>query len=345
MSAALRAASFPVTSLDEAMETCFEQGWTDGLPVIPPTEARVREMLQAAGRRGDEVIGSVSTRRRSITAEQIAINAVMAGCLPPYYPVVETAVRAVTHPDFRVHGPITSTAGAAIMIIVHGPIARQLGIRRGGNLLGPGERVNATIGRALRLVILNVLGARGELDRATFGQPGKYTSCIAEDEAASPWPPLHAARGFDADTNAVTVFACEAQHQVNDHLSATPEGILDTVARAMALRGQIEYLLVLGSEHLATINGGDAGWSRQQVTRYLWEHARASVAYLKTLMKMPGEIEAGDDKRIVRVVEEPDDIMVMHAGGAAGRFSLCFYGWATRRNSRAVTLPIEWQPV
>lgn len=339
MSPAGRASTLAVHSLDEALETCFEQNWTDGLPVIPPTESKVHAMLAVAGRRGDEVVGSVSTRRRSVSAEQVAINAVMAGCLPEYYPVVETAVRAITMPAFRVHGPITSTAGAAVMIIVHGPIALQLGIRCGGNLLGPGARANATIGRALRLVILNVLGARGELDRSTFGQPGKYASCMAENEAASPWPPLHTTRGLDENANAVTVFACEAQHQVNDHLSAAPEGILDTIARAMALRGQCEYLLVLGAEHLATLSG--AGWSRRQVVHYLWENAQASVAYLKTLMKAPGEIEPGDAERRVRVVEEPDDIMIMHAGGTAGRFSLCFYGWATRRNSTAVTLPIE----
>ncbi|MBI3089322.1 MAG: hypothetical protein HYY96_01530 [Candidatus Tectomicrobia bacterium] len=296
-------------------------------------------MLAAAGRRGGELVAHVSTRRCSITAQQIAVNAVMAGCLPEYYPVVETAVRAIAQPQFGVHGPITSTAGAAILVIVHGPMARRLGVRSGGNLLGPGARANATIGRALRLVILNVLGARGELDRSTFGQPGKYTSCIAEHDSSGPWPPLHAARGLDPGCSAVTVFACEAQHQVNDHLSATPQGILDTVARVMALRGQCEYLLVFGAEHLATLRA--AGWSRQDVVDYLWRQARAPLAYLKTLMKVPGSIEPGDGEQLVRVVEEPGDIMVMHAGGEAGRFSLCFYGWATRRNSRAVTLPLE----
>src|SRR5579884_2879843 len=197
----------------QAIEFYFEKGWTDGLPVVPPTEARVREFLDRAGRAPDEIIGRLDARRRVVSAEKVAINAVMAGCLPEYTPVVMAAIAAMSENAFGLHGISASTGGAAVLVIVHGPIVADLGVNSGVNLFGPGNRANATIGRAVRLVLMNCFGAQpGLLDKATIGHPGKYAYCIAEDEAGSPWEPLHVARGLRPDQSAVTVFAAEGPH-------------------------------------------------------------------------------------------------------------------------------------
>ena len=192
----------------EVVEYYFDQGWTDGLPVVPPTVDRVAEFLDAAGRSASDIVGTEPTKGRVITAEKMAINAVMAGCRPEYFPVVVAAIEAMSEPQFNLHAISVSTMGAAVMTVVSGPIARELSLNSGVNVFGPGNRANATIGRAVRLVMMNVTGAEpGELDKATLGHAGKYTWCIAEAEEASPWEPLHVERGFDHDQSAVSVFA------------------------------------------------------------------------------------------------------------------------------------------
>ena len=176
----------------ELIEAYFERGWTDGLPVMPPTEKSIAEMLAAAAFRGDEVIGELRARGVVVSAQKLAINAVMAGCRPEYLPVVVAAVRGLCHPDFAYHGPASSTGGSAMVLIVNGPVARRLGVNSGNNAFGQGARANATIGRAVRLTMMNVMNTRpGFLDRATLGNPGKYSFCFAENEAQHPWEPLH----------------------------------------------------------------------------------------------------------------------------------------------------------
>jgi len=235
-----------------AIEEYYRRGWTDGLPVVPPTETSVRAMLEAARLTPDQEIGRVPTRRRTLTAEKIAINAVMAGCLPAYMPVVVAAVEALCDPLFSVHGPSASTSGQAVLLIVNGPVARGLGIHGGENCFGPGPRANATIGRAIRLILMNGLGATpGVLDRSVFGHPGKFTYCIAENEAESPWPPLHVERGCPAGRSAVTVLAAGAPHQVANATARTPEEILSTVADTMSVAGRLslsgqEFCIVIG---------------------------------------------------------------------------------------------------
>src|SRR5439155_1215013 len=227
-----------VQDVSDAIEFCFQQGWTDGLPVVPPTPERVSAMLEAARLDPKHQIAFITHRSVSVTAEKVAVNAVMAGCKSEYMPVVVAAVEGIGDPAWSYHGPGTSTGGAAVLMIVNGPIAKELEINAGDNLFGPGWRANLTIGRALRLVMRNVCGSLpGLLDRGTLGHPGKVSYVIAENEADSPWAPLHVERGFRPEQSTVTVMAAESPHQFYNQLSNTPEGVLTTLADAMRLGG------------------------------------------------------------------------------------------------------------
>ena len=205
----------------ELLEAYFERGWTDGLPIVPPTEKSIAQMLAGAGLRGEEVIGQIPARNVVVTADKVAINAVLAGCRPEYAPVVVAALRGLCRPEFAYHGPASSTGGSAMVLIVNGPIGRAAGVNSGNNLFGQGVRANATIGRAVRLVMMNVMSTRpGFLDRATLGTPGKYSFCFAEHEDDPPWEPLHVARGLRAEDSAVTVYASNSLYQVYNQLAA-----------------------------------------------------------------------------------------------------------------------------
>src|SRR5262245_50811424 len=263
------------------IEAYYERGWTDGLPVVPPTEKSIAQMLAGAALRGDQVIGEIPERNVVVTAEKLAINAVMAGCRPEYLPVVVAAVRGLCHRDFAYHGPASSTGGSAMVLIVGGPIARRIGINAGNNAFGQGARPNATIGRAVRLVMMNVMNTRpGFLDRATLGNPGKYSFCFAESDSAHPWSALHVERGLRAEDSAVTVYASNSLCQVYNQLAAAPEPLLRCFADALCnlgtpnLRGYNQSLLVLAGEHAEVLRG----WSKDEVRRFLVAHARRSVA-------------------------------------------------------------------
>src|ERR671925_177695 len=259
----------------DAVEFCFQQGWSDGLPVVPPTVDRVEAMLAAAKLDAKQQVGFVAHRAVSITAEKVAINAVMAGCKPEYMPVVVAAVEGIADPRWSYHGPGTSTGGAAVLMIVNGPIASELDVNAGDNLFGPGWRANLTIGRAVRLVMRNVCGSRpGLLDRGTLGHPGKLSYVIAENEAESPWTPLHVERGFRAEQSTVTVIAADAPHQFYNQLSNTAEGVLTTLADDMRISGtvmgQSTYVVCLAGEHTKTIAAG--GWDKKRIRQFLFEH-------------------------------------------------------------------------
>ncbi len=321
----------------EAIEYCYRQGWTDGLPVVPPTQERVREFLAYAGLDPETVVGEVPDRARVITAEKVAINAVMAGCLPAYLPVVVAAVQAMAADEFCLHGSMASTGGAAPLVIVNGPVRTELEMNAGVNVFGAGTRANATIGRALRLVLLNVCDARpGVLDQATMGHPGKYSYCIAEDEEATVWQPLHVERGLPRELSAVTVLAGEAPHYVKNAFGTTPEEVLTSVADVMAHASYTQgaYLVVLAPEHRAVIER--AGWSKADVRAYLAEHARRSAAELKRVGYLRGKIEAGDNQRFPPLVSE-DEVLVVAAGGSGGTFSAVVPPWAGGRSSAPVT--------
>jgi hypothetical protein len=332
----------------EAVEYCFQRGWSDGLPVIPPTVDRVEAMLAAAGLDAKHEVGFIAHRSVSITAEKVAINAVMAGCKPEYMPVVVAAVEGIADPLWSYHGPGTSTGGAGVLMIVNGPIARELDINAGDNLFGPGWRSNATIGRALRLVMRNVCGSLpGLLDRGTLGHPGKLSYVIAENEAESSWTPLHVERGFTREQSAVTVMAANGPHQWYNQLSNTAEGVLTTLADDMRISGgvmgQPNYAVIIAGEHMRTIAA--SGWGKPEIRSFLFEHTQNSHAHLKRTQRMPGTVQPGDETKMRPLVEKPEHFLVVAAGGRAGAFSAYVPGWGSHRNSQAVTKAIKSRSV
>ena len=340
----LKSRRHEVSDADAAMELCYAKGWTDGFPVVPPTAERIGAMLDAAGLKPEQQLAFIENRQVSVTAEKAAINAAMAGCKPEYMPVVAAAVEALGDPLYGYHGPATSTGGSAVFMVVNGPIARELDINSGDNLFGPGWRANATIGRAVRLIMRNVIGTLpGELDRSSLGHAGKYTFCIAENEAESPWPPFHTTRGFRADRNVVTIFAAYAPHQYSNRLSATPEGVLATCCATMRISAgtarQPQCALVFAGEHMAIMK--KAGWRREDVQRYCYEHSQSSIAELKRANLLPGEVTSEDEYTMYPLVESPQDFLVIAAGGRAGVQSAFIPGWGSKKGSQSVSREIR----
>jgi len=314
------------------------------LPVVPPTEKAVAEMLAGAGMRGDEILGEIPGRNTVVVADKVAINAVLAGCRPEYMPVVAAAIRALCHPDFAYHGPASSTGGSAMVLIVNGPIARRIGLNSGNNAFGQGWRPNATIGRAVRLVMMNVMQARpGLLDRAALGNPGKYSFCFAENEDDHPWEPFHVARGLHAGQSAVTLFASNSLYQVYNQLAAEPEPLLRCFADALSnlglpnVKGFNQALVVLAGEHTEVVR--QSGWSRRQFQSFLVEHTRRRVADLKRAARLPGDVTSGDESSWRYLFEKPEDILIVCAGGRAGSWSACLPGWGNKW-TKAVTTAI-----
>ena len=320
-----------------AIEAYFERGWTDGLPVVPPTPDAVSLFLEAARLEPGQILGVENTKGAVITAEKAAVNAVMAGCKPEYMPVVAAAVEAITEDQFNLHGITVSTMGAGILLIVNGPITDQLGINSAESVFGPGNRANATIGRAVRLIVTNVIGTRaGELDKATLGHPGKYSWCIAEKQSRLPWEPLHVARGFAAADSTVTTFAGLSGIQVGEHEANTPEGILDSfVGRLYAVgQGMKEVLVVICPEHAAYLK--TAGWNRRQVCEYLYERSKQPHS---AVMSLGGVKEALSDKPAsgVGALDSPNAVVPIVAGGDGGGWSMVIPMWSTGAKTRSVT--------
>jgi len=294
----------------EAIERCYELGWGDGLPLVPPTQGRVAQFLEAAGKASGEVVGEIPERRREITAGKVAANAVMAGCLPEYMPVVLAATEAMLAPPFNLVGPSSSMGGSAVLVIVNGPVAQKIGVNSRNNLFGPGNRANATIGRAIRLILMNACAAiPGLFDRSVIGHPGKYTYCIAEAESETHWNPLHVERGFKTSQSTVTVFASESPRQVRS--VGHPEAILHAIAdTASSLGTNMSTSGSVGSrdagvrqgEIVVTVAGNSAlwqEWTKKQVRDYLYARIRRSVADLKNAQVFPGEVEPGETKSVM----------------------------------------------
>ncbi len=321
---------------DDEIEACFDRGWSDGLPVVPPTDARIMRMLQGTRRKPDEVIGEVPPNLSPITVEKVAINAVMAGCRPEYMPVVIAALEAALVPEFTLHGVLCTTCFSSPIIVVNGPIAREIGMNCGINCLGQGNRANATIGRALQLIVRNVGGGRpGELDRAVLGGPGKYTFCFAENESDPTWTPLSVARGIAPGRNAVTLFQGDGIQGFIDQRSRTPEELTRSLAMSLLAVGHPKLceftnaMLVLVPEHYAIFR--DAGWDRDRITREL--HA-AMVRPGKDVIQGAGGIGEGiDPRRRDELVNKfwPEGLLIVHAGGQAGLFSAICAGWTGGR--------------
>jgi len=302
----------------DPIEELFARGVTDGLPAVPPTAERVQAAVAASGRRGDELIGLVAPANGRATVERVAINAVMAGCRPEYLPVVLAAVEAICDPDFALVGVSGTTDAVAPLVIVNGPVRRALEVNCAASVFGAGFRANATIGRALRLVWVNVGGARpGVISMSTFGQPGRYSYCIGEHEDASPWEPLSVEHGFAAGESTVAVMAAEAPQVVVNATGRTAREILSTVARAGTVIASPDVaplgdtLLVIAPEHAATIAAD--GWSKADVRRFVWDECRIVID------------GAGAPK-----FSEPERLHIVVAGGTAGRFSAWVPGWPFR---------------
>ena len=329
--ASLQARRVEVSALEDEAEALHERGWTDGLPVVAPTPARVLRMLEGTTRAADEVVAVVPPNLTPATVEKVAVNAVLAGCRPEYLPVVLAAVQAACTDEFNAHGVLATTYGAAPAVLVHGPVAARIGVNSGGNALGQGVRANSTIGRALQLVIRNVGGGRpGEVDRAALGQPGKVGLCFAEDEATSPWEPMSASRGVEPGRSAVTVFAAEGARAIVDQISRTPESLARSLAaglKAVAhpkLAPGFDATLVVCPEHVAVFAG--AGWSRSRFVEEL--DALLVLEPAETARGAVGIDEGVADPRGPRPKFRPGGLMVAHAGGSAGKFSTVIGGWA-----------------
>ncbi len=327
----------------QANELYQRNGWTDGLPIVPPTEDAVARFLGAAALEPADVIGVEPVRRRSITAEKIAIAAVMAGCLPEYMPVVVAIVRAMCEPQYALHGSTASTGGSAPFIVVNGPIRAALGMNATHNVLANACRANAAIGRSIRLILLNVLGGvPGQLDRSTLGHPGKFTFCIAEDEEDSPWLPLAVERGVPAGTSAVTALQVESPHQIMNEWTHDPKEILDTYVAAMRANmltysiWEGNYAFVIPKQHREIFAA--ARWTKQDVREYVFESARVKRSEWRTVGKAAVAGRKDEDK-IYRALRSPDDLLVVAAGGPAGGFGAILPPWYGKK-SLAVTVPV-----
>jgi hypothetical protein len=329
---------------DDAEEICYQRGWSDGLPVTPPTDARVLRMLSGTKRRPDEVIGKIPPYLADCTIEKVAINAVLAGCRPEYMPVLLAALEAALEPVFTLHGVLATTYFSSPVIIVNGPVARRIGMNSGINALGQGNRANATIGRALNLIVQNVGGGRpGEADRATLGAPSKYTLCFSEDESDPEWEPLSVSRGFPRGTSTVTLFQGHGVEAVVDQKSRTPEGLSRSIGSSLVKIGHTRLtqsaraVFVLSPEHYAIYR--EAGWDRKRIERALYEATiRPGREILAGADGIGEGVPASRADEMVPKFHE-DGLMVVRAGGKAGLFSAILPGWLAGRNR------LELQPV
>lgn len=319
MTTALASRAFELADPDAVFDFYYRQGWTDGLPIVPPTEDKILAMLAALRRGPDEIIAVVAPRMAPATAEKVAINMVMAGCLPAYAPVVAAGVVAVCAPTFNLHGIQTTTNPVAPLLLVNGPIRSGVELNCGRNALGPGRRSNAAIGRAMRFILQNIGGGTpGEVDKSTLGMPGKYTFCFGEDEENSPWTPLHVDRGFAVGDSVATVIGAQGTHNIC-HLGPHGRGALDLVADAMATKGNNNVFIGAGNP-LIVLPSGHAqrlaaeGFSKTDVQAYLWEHSgmpEASYDAAEIAPMFTPCVHAG----MVRVTRRAEDILVVVAGG------------------------------
>jgi hypothetical protein len=338
----LASKAYDVTDIWTAQEFYHANGWTDGLPIVPPTQEAVRACLEWAMTPPQQLVGIEPVRGVAVTAEKLAINAVMAGCLPMHFPVVFSALTAMLQPGFLLHGATASTGGCAILVVLNGPIRRELGATGTFNALGNSDRATAVIGRALRLALINILEVRpGGIDRSTLGHPGKFSYCLAEDEEDTGWLPLHVQRGMPPEVSAVTVMAAGAPRQIMNEWTAAPEEILETFAAEMRANMRHysiwsgNYALIVPKqlrEHLQS-----AGWSKADVAAFI--HARARI-YRREWSKV-GKVaivrDCGD--REYAALGAPEDLLVVGAGGPAGGFGAVIAPWLGS-TSRAVTMAI-----
>jgi hypothetical protein len=309
--------------LDAAQDSLAECGMTDGLPVIPPTRERVEAMLRASAVDPAQTVAVLPPAYADVTWRDIAVNAVLAGCKPACLRVVGAAVSAMAAPEFNLLGIATTTGSATTCVIVNGPMALALGMNSGTNAFGPGNRANATIGRAVRLTLQNAGGAKsGETDMATLGQPGKFAFCFAENEGQSPWPPLHVERGFPADASVVTVVGVSGTIEVVDSESSTPAELAQTFAHSMLIAGNVgsagllgggEPLVVIPPEHahVFAIDGNSKAGAKAAI----YERALLAIDQLSPPLRARAQASGGARDGFLRIAQKAEDVMIVVAGG------------------------------
>jgi hypothetical protein len=327
----------------DELEEMFERGWTDGLPVVPPTAERVEAML--GGWDGGQSLGLVPPAMGEATLERVAACAVLAGCRPEYFPVVAAAARAALDPAFNLHGQAVTTQPAGQLVVVNGPVREAIGLNSGMGALGPGFRANLTIGRALRLLVSLTGGAMpGAMDRSTLGQMGKLGFCVAEDEECSPWEPLHVERGFAAGQSVVTVIGSDAPLSISDHRSRTPEDLAYILAWAAASAWSTHWwplaepsVFVICPEHAQMFR--EAGWTKQRLREFMFAAVRKPARLLRRGETTPA-VQAAAPEALVPKWASPEAIVLLVAGGEAGRYSAVL-GPCTGMGSQIVSREVE----
>ncbi len=308
---------------------------TDGLPIIPPTGERVRKFLEFSDLNKDALIAILPPRSGKATVEKIAVNSVMAGCIPQFMPIIQHSIKAVSNKKFNLPGVNATTHPVAVCAILNGPIASEIGINSGAGCLGPGNIANATIGRAIRLCLINIGGAvPGIGDHATMGSPAKYSYCFGEAENENPWKPLHVERGFNANESTVTVLGLDSPHNVNDHRSKTAQDLLNTIIDTASVAGcnnshvPGEMLVIMSPEHVETV--ASDGWSKEDVKKYIHENALVPVELGDRGGRKLDSKWVIEDK--VQITRKPDDVVVVVAGGP-GRHTMIAHGFGTSSES------------
>jgi hypothetical protein len=338
----LASKTYDVPDIWAAQELYHANGWTDGLPVVPPTREAVAACLETAVADPAQLVGVEPVRGVTVTAEKLAVNAVMAGCLPLHFPVVLAAFAAMLRPKFLVHGATASTGGCAVLIVVNGPVRRELDAAGGFNALGNASRATAVIGRAIRLALINILEVRpGGIDRSTLGHPGKFSYCVAEDEEGTDWLPLSVQRGVPAEMSAVTVMAAGAPRQLLNEWTTAPEEILETFAAEM--RANMRHYSIWPGNYAIVIPPQlrdplqRAGWSKSDIAKFIHRRARIFRREWAEVGKGAVVRDRGDSE--YTALEAPEDLLVVAAGGPAGGFGAVIPPWLGHK-SHAVTEPI-----
>jgi hypothetical protein len=333
---------YEADSIASVQELYHSNGWTDGLPIVPPAEDAVLACLERVMMTPDQLIGIEPVRELQITAEKLAINAVMAGCLPMHFPVVVTAWMAMMREEFLMHGATASTGGCAVLVVINGPIREEIGALGSFNALGNSDRATAVIGRAIRLCLINLMDVRpGAIDRSTLGHPGKYSYCVAEDEDDLAWTTLSEQRGLPREASAVTVMAAGAPRQIMNEWTTKPEEILETFAAEM--RANLRhysihpgnYALIIPQqlrEHLQA-----AKWSKSDIAAFIHDRARIHRREWADVGKGNVVRDRGDS--VYPAMQSADQLLVIAAGGPAGGFGAVIPPWLGDK-SYAVTLPI-----
>ena len=340
----LKARRIQLADAEDDMEACFDRGWSDGLPVVPPTPVRIMRMLAGTELEADELIGSVPPDNIPCSVEKVAINAVMAGCKPEYFPTVIAVVRAALQDRFCMHGLLCTTYFSSPVVIVNGPASRHIGMNSGGNALGQGNRANATIGRALQLLIRNVGGGKpGGIDRATLGNPGKYTFCFAEDESDDAWSTLAMDQGYSREESVVSLFAGDGVQPILDQLSRTPESLAKSMAASLRSVvhvkkfGVADAVLVVCPEHRRVLRTN--GWNKQDLLQAIHDELVTPGAEL--ISGIGGIAEGMPDRLKNKLLSKfrDDGLHIVTAGGTAGMFSAIISGWVAsgERGSQLVS--------